>query len=128
MGALKPDVTFICEVHPHHAAHHAVYRIITEIGGVRLGGRRRYGAQSPWVNWCDRQLFRLSGNAVYTLCNFHDELKAAGIMLARPHRLIHVIHGDDGFRYLGLLNGVRGARIIASFHQPPAILDRKSVV
>lgn len=125
MDPEHPSLTYICEVHPHHAAHHALYRMVSEMGAVRIGRKRRYGPQSAFSLWCDRRLFRFSGHSTYTAHNFLDECRAGLSILSRPRSVVHVIYGDDGFRYLGFMNGVRGARIIASLHQPPAVFDSR---
>ncbi|MCC6451208.1 MAG: glycosyltransferase family 4 protein [Candidatus Aureabacteria bacterium] len=125
MDPEHPSLTYICEVHPHHAAHHALYRMVSEMGAVRIGRKRRYGPRSVFSLRCDRWIFRLSGNSTYTVHNLLDECRAGLSILSRPGSVVHVIYGDDGFRYLGVMNGVRGARIIASLHQPPAVFDRR---
>ncbi|MEI6632886.1 MAG: glycosyltransferase family 4 protein [Chlamydiota bacterium] len=117
-------ITYICEKHGHHAAHHPLYRMAAAIGTGNIERTISYAPPSAPVRWLNHRLYRLSGLHQYTIFNLRDECLAALSILTRRNRIYHVVFGDDCYRYLGFLNGVRGARVVASFHQPPGVFER----
>ncbi len=117
------EVAYLCEKHAHHAAHHPLYRTAAALGTGNIERRISYAPPSAPVRWLNRRLYLLSGLYQYTVFNLRDELLAAASILLLPPRIYHVVFGDDCYRYLGHLNGVRGSRVVASFHQPPAVFD-----
>jgi glycosyltransferase involved in cell wall biosynthesis len=47
------------------------------------------------------------------------ELRAAKHMATHRNCIYHILYGDNGYYFLGRLNGWRGHHVMASFHHPP---------
>lgn len=47
------------------------------------------------------------------------ELRAARHMVTHRNCIYHILYGDNGYYFLGRLNGWRGHHVMASFHHPP---------
>lgn len=117
-------ITYLCEKHGHHAAHYPLYRMAAALGTGNIERTISYAPSPAPVRWLNHRLYLLSGLYQYTIFNLRDECLAALSILTRPPRIYHIIFGDDCYRYLGFMNGVRGSRVVASFHQPPRVFER----
>ena len=116
-------VTFILERHAHHAEHFAYYRLVDALGDSVICRTKTYDTPRAPVRWCNGRLARVSGLSHYTVFNLWQELKAAASIACLPPRIYHFVHGDDSYRYLGFMNGVRGSKVTATFHQIPSFYD-----
>ncbi|MDD5556460.1 MAG: glycosyltransferase family 4 protein [bacterium] len=117
-------VVVIEERHPHHSRHNALYRLVREMADRTISRMKSYDEPAFPIRWCNAKLLRLTGVFHYTVFNLWQEAVAAADIVGRGGGIYHFIHGDDSHRYLGLLNGVRGARVVASYHQFPEFMEQ----
>jgi glycosyltransferase involved in cell wall biosynthesis len=116
-------VAVIDRCFPHHSSY----------SGYRQLARRQEDVELL-AGWRPRRLPAGVADAVvrhtlrpaYTPTSMELELAAARRMLARPRDLYHVLYGEDDYHYLATAAPLlrrAGGRLLASFHQPPAIFD-----
>ena len=114
---------------PHHAGrsgYHQLGRLLAE----RAGAETLEIEHAPRLpTSLETRLIRRAGLEWYDEWALALELSAAGNLLRRGRAVCHTLYGEDAFALLGRLRPLlrlRRARLIASYHQPPAILDRVS--
>ena len=117
-----PPIHLIYSRIPHHSPHSGYdqlgrymgsrmrvpYRLYRRIGIGRLG--RKYAGQSG-MRW-------------YDASQFYAELTAGLSMLWNQKSIYQFLYGETGYRYLRQFPGSKRHRIIATFHQPPSVLNR----
>lgn len=64
----------------------------------------------------------VSGSPWYTFSALLLEFSTAIDMALRTRGIYHLLNGDTDCRYIPLLNGLRGHKVIATYHQPPSEL------
>lgn len=110
---------------PHHSAYSGYGQIVRRLDGVELiaGGW-------PWDapnRLADAIVRRARGRRLaYSPSSLGLELAAARRMIRSPHAVYHVLYGEDDCHFLATAAPYlrrAGGRLVASFHQPPAIFD-----
>ena len=108
---------------PHHSAY----------SGYRQLARRQEDVDllSGW--WPQRlpvgvadAVVRRTRRPAYSPTSMGLELAALRRMLSRPRDIYHVLYGEDDYHYLAIAAPLlrrAGGKLLASFHQPPAIFD-----
>jgi glycosyltransferase involved in cell wall biosynthesis len=106
--------------YPHHAGHSGYDRFADHLG-VRVPspveGRWSRGRVGRAV---DRALASAVRHPKYTMGVMVSEAAAAAHMLRRARCLYHVLYGERDLLLLRSLAGVRGNRLVATFHGPLA--------
>lgn len=113
-------VKFIYDRWDHHARHSG-YDMMVPALGSRLPSLDYRNVRSRIVPWRLARYFVLerAGMRHYSHHQFYAELTAALEMLRDRRVIYHILEGDFGYRYLGLLNGFNGNRVVATYHLPP---------
>ena len=108
-------VSFRFGHHSAHSGYHALNRF--------LGPPIETGSLPRWLV-PDRLIWKLaSGITLYDRRALQLELKAALDSLVRSRHIYHFIYGENSYKYLGAVARLRHNKVVASFHQPPAILS-----
>jgi glycosyltransferase involved in cell wall biosynthesis len=100
----------------HHSRHspHAGYDGLARYASAALRARPVSRRLVP-----KRLMSRLaSGVLAYDWESLATELRAAADLLRRRGCTYHVLYGENTYHYLGLLEGFRRNRIVATFHLP----------
>lgn len=119
-------VNYIAERWGHHSDHSSydqLIRYVAEQRPVRV-------LDGIWPSWMPGRvpvlLARRSGVRHYTYTSFHKEWSAIRNMAPRAARgrrsVYHILYGENSYRYLGGVSKLFGARLVATFHQPPSAL------
>lgn len=99
---------------PHHSGHSG-YDLFGRYVGQPLTAKPIPSFFVP-----DRAFFRITRDMPgYDLMGLGLELRAMRHMATHRNCVYHILYGDNGFYFLGRLNGWRGHRVVASFHYPP---------
>jgi glycosyltransferase involved in cell wall biosynthesis len=109
----------------HHSPHSGYSRIAEY--GEKLLGSETIPVKQPLPRWLirERLLWKLAeGTPGYTREAMAAELNVARRALAERDCIYHFLYGETNYHYAGQLNGVRGNRIVATFHLPPANLQK----
>ena len=108
---------------PHHSRYSGYWQIVGRQEDVELlGGRWPRGVPECLTD----ALIRRTGRPAYTPTSISLELAGALRILSRPGALCHVLYGEDDYHYLSVAAPLvqrAGGKLVASFHQPPAIFD-----
>lgn len=64
-----------------------------------------------------------NGVLAYDRVSLATELKTAWHMLTNQDGIYHILYGERIYHYLGFLNEKRKNRLIATFHQPPSVIQ-----
>jgi glycosyltransferase involved in cell wall biosynthesis len=108
---------------PHHANHSGYRQLLRGLTGVEYLSSWSPRALPPRVT---HAIVRRVGRRAYTPTSMGFELAAARRMVSRPRAIYHVLYGEDDYHWLaGVAPVLRraGGRLVATFHQPPAIFD-----
>lgn len=108
---------------PHHSAYSGYRQLVRRQEDVEL-----------LAGWWPRRvpdrlahaLVRRTRRPAYSPSSMGLELAAARRMLSRPRAVYHVLYGEDDYHFLAAAAPLlrrAGGRLLASFHQPPAIFD-----
>ena len=126
---MKPSgmrkIRFVRFRYSHHSPHSG-YSRIAEYGEKLLGGETIPVLKplSPRIIR-ERMLWKLAkGTPGYTREAMAAELKVAQRVFTEHDCIYHFLYGETNYHYAGQLNGIRGNRIVATFHQPPSTLER----
>jgi glycosyltransferase involved in cell wall biosynthesis len=118
-----PEVKWISHREPHHSGHSGYDRLMDYLGApvqpIDLHKRRSRLVPARLANI----LWRRSGLPYYGYSQFYAEVAAARELLLGSGRVFHVLYGEQWYRYLGLLSGVRKNATVATFHFPPVKLQ-----
>lgn len=115
------NLFFVAYRFNHHSCHSG-YDKITDYGGSVIHAN----ALPPGIVR-NRLIWRLArGTRAYDREALATELKAGLSFLAHKEAIFHILYGEKTYHYLGLLNGIRSNRLIATFHLPPSVI-RESV-
>lgn len=118
-------IRFIRFRYSHHSPHSGYSRIAEY--GEKLFGSETIPVNKPLSPWIVRKriLWRLAkGTPGYTREAMAAELRVAARILKEKDSIFHFLYGETNYRYAGQLNGIRGNRILATFHQPPTALKK----
>ena len=108
---------------PHHSGYSGYWQIVGRQEGVELLAGRSPRAVPHRLTGA---LIRRTDRPAYTPTSLSLELAGAVRLLSRPRCLCHVLCREDDYHYLATAAPWlqrAGGRLVASFHQPPAIFD-----
>jgi glycosyltransferase involved in cell wall biosynthesis len=123
MGNRK--IRFVRFRYSHHSPHSGYSRIAEY--GAQLLGSQTIPVDKPLSKFIvrERMLWRLAeGTPGYTREAMAAELKVAQRVIRERDCIYHFLYGETNYHYAGYLNGMRGNRIVATFHLPPANIQR----
>ncbi len=115
----KTHVNFIYNRWEHHAEHSGYDMLVPQLGsGLALIDY--HDIKKRVIPWRVANYFvgKRSGIYHYSHHQFYAELSAAINMISARQKIYHFLYGDFDYRYLGLLDGLNGNRVVASFHLP----------
>jgi glycosyltransferase involved in cell wall biosynthesis len=118
-------IRFVRFRYSHHSPHSG-YSRISEYGEKFLGAET-IPVSKPLSRRIirERMLWKLAeGTPGYTREAMAAELKVAQHILMERDCIYHFLYGETNYHYAGQLNGIRGNRILATFHQPPENLKK----
>lgn len=118
-------VHFVRFRYSHHSPHSG-YSRISEYGEKMLNSGTIPVAK-PLPRWIIREriLWRLArGTPGYTREAMAAELKVARRIFMERGCIYHFLYGETNYHYVGRLNGLRGNRIVATFHLPPVGIQK----
>lgn len=120
-GRAGADAFLVGLRYPHHARHSG-YDGFSRYVGVRVKApvRTRRFPRGPG-RAADRALASLLGQPKYSVGVLLAEAAAAAHMLGRERCLYHVMYGERDLFLLRGVRGMRGNRLIATFHGPLAV-------
>ena len=117
-------VNYIYGRFEHHAQHSGYDQIVKYISGQKVESR----AILYILNKLPQGLVRILKQRAYKWWyhneNLATELKIALLMIMKGKRLYHFLYGDKDYSLLRFFNGLRGNKILSTYHQPPCILDQ----
>lgn len=122
---IKRKIYFVRFRHGHHSPHSG-YSRITEYGEKILNSHT-IPVNKPLPRWLfrDRIYWRLArGTPGYTREAIAAELKVARRILVEKDCIYHFLYGESNYHYAGKLNGIRGSRIVATFHHIPSSIQK----
>lgn len=122
-------VYFVRFRHGHHSPHSG-YSRITEYGEKFLNSQT-IPVNKPLPRWLlrDRLYWRLArGTLGYTREAIAAELKVARHILSERDCIYHFLYGESNYHYAGQLNGLRGSRIVATFHHIPSSIQKVELI
>jgi glycosyltransferase involved in cell wall biosynthesis len=108
---------------PHHANHSGYRQLLRALPAVEYLASWSPRALPPRLT---HAIVRRAGRLAYTPKSMGFELAAVRRMFSRPRAIYHVLYAEDDYHWLaGVAPVLRraGGRLVASFHQPPAIFD-----
>jgi glycosyltransferase involved in cell wall biosynthesis len=113
---------FVVLRHSHHSPHSGYSRLAEY-------GIREYQALAIQARPFSRRILRnrimwkiANGVIAYNQASIAAELQVAWRMLQEKGNIYHLLYGENTYHYLGLINNLRGNRVVATFHQPPEVL------
>lgn len=118
-------VRFVRYRYSHHSPHSGYSRIAEY--GEKLLDSETIPVLKPLPRQIirERMLWKLAkGTPGYTREAMAAELKVAQRVMTERDCIFHFLYGETNYHYAGKLNGVRGNRIIATFHLPPSSLQK----
>ena len=123
-GSEAPRVSALWVAHEHHSPHSGYPRFLDRLGGLADLRRPR-----PW-QLPRRLLERRSGGIVYewfgAAAQLQIDLTAARRLVTARREVVHLLYGETDHFYAGRALGWaarRGNRLVATFHQPPAVIE-----
>jgi glycosyltransferase involved in cell wall biosynthesis len=122
---INRKIYFVRFRHGHHSPHSG-YSRITEYGAKIFNGQT-IPVNKPLPRWLIREriYWRLGrGTPGYTREAMAAELKVAQHILGERDCIYHFLYGETNYHYAGLLNGLRGSRIVATFHHIPSSIQK----
>jgi glycosyltransferase involved in cell wall biosynthesis len=121
----NPPIHFIVYRYQHHSPHSGYSRLAEY--GVKQYPADIIPISKPLPRFIirDRIYWRLArGTPGYTREAMAAELKVAWRLLNEKGSLFHYLYGENTYHYTGRLNNHNGNRIVATFHQPPAGIQK----
>ena len=122
-GQGSPRVSAHYVAHEHHSPHSGYPRFLDRIGGLVDLRRAR-----PWR--LPRSLLdRSAARIVYEWFGapqLQIDLTAARRLVTARSEIVHLLYGETDHFYAGRARSLaarRGNRLVATFHQPPAVID-----
>ena len=122
---INRKIYFVRFRHGHHSPHSG-YSRITEYG-EKLLNSRTIPVNKPLPRWLlrDRLYWSLArGTLGYTREAVAAEIKVAQHVFSERDCIYHFLYGESSYHYAGYLNGVRGSRVVATFHHIPSSIQR----
>jgi len=117
----------------HHHSQHSGYEIFHRLVGIRLkppyeqksfAGRLGYHKLIGDIGWrLDNLISSITPRRLYWHGIFFNELSAGFHMLRNKGALYHILYGDTDLWLLGYIKKITGAKLIATFHEPPHSLE-----
>jgi glycosyltransferase involved in cell wall biosynthesis len=115
----------------HHSAHSGYDQLVPRLGRaiepLDLSSVRHTWIPGRVAVW----LAARSGIRRYSYRSFYEEWAAMRDMISpragcwgRDHTVYHILYGESTYRYLGSAGWLLGSSVVATFHQPPALLER----
>ncbi|PQO38073.1 hypothetical protein C5Y97_08290 [Blastopirellula marina] len=83
---------------------------------MRLAGETVFRLPAKLAGW-------YCGLYEYSRHNCVDEINVGMHLMCRKEAIYHFLYGEKGFRFSGCLSGIRGNRLVASFHHAPSRFD-----
>lgn len=124
-------VWFSWQLHARHSGYHQIVRYLApaEAGAApRLSPPARL-LRAIMKGWPQRRwlapfiLETISGTPLYSADSLAAEADAAWPIAFRRRQVFHFIYGDHSYRYAGCTPRLKGSRLVATYHLPPALLD-----
>jgi len=122
-GQGSPRVSALYVAHEHHSPHSGYPRFLDRIGElVELRRARPWRLPRPLLD-------RASARIVYEWFGapqLQIDLTAGRRLVTARHEIVHLLYGETDHFYAGRtlsLAARRGNRLVATFHQPPAVID-----
>jgi len=118
-------VYFVRFRYGHHSPHSG-YSRISEYAEKSINSQT-IPVINPLPRWLirERMYWRLArGTPGYTREAMAAELKVAQQILKERDCIYHFLYGETTYHYAGKLHGLRGSRIVATFHHPPALIQK----
>jgi glycosyltransferase involved in cell wall biosynthesis len=122
---MEPLVRHIVFRYGHHSPHSG-YSRLAEYGLKHLKSQTiQVDKPLPRGIIRERILWRLArGTPGYNRAAMAAELKVAWQMLREPGYIYHFLYGETTYHYVGILNNFRRNRLVATFHLPPAGIQK----
>ena len=129
-GRVTP-VWFSWQLHAGHSGYHQIVRYLapTDAGAApRLSPPARL-LRAILKGWPQRRwlapfiLETVSGTPLYSADSLAAEADVACPIAFRRRQVFHFIYGDHSYRYSGCTPRLKGSRLVATYHLPPALLD-----
>jgi glycosyltransferase involved in cell wall biosynthesis len=121
----KRKIYFVRFRHSHHSPHSG-YSRIAEYGEKFLNSQT-IPVNKPLPRWLIRERmywYLARGTPGYTREAMAAELKVAQHVLTEKNCIYHFLYGETNYHYAGQLNGVRGSRVVATFHHIPSAIKQ----
>ncbi len=122
---INPHIRFVVFRYGHHSPHSG-YSRLPEYGETLYNGETIV-VDKPLPRRIIRQrmFYRLAnGTPGYNRASMAAELKVAWNILRERGYIYHFLYGETTYHYAGFLNNIRQNRIVATFHQPPAVIPK----
>ena len=118
--AFDRPVNYVAFRYRHHSPHSG-YARLAEYGGRHFAGETITVAKPLSRRIIrERMLWRLAkGTPGYDRAAMAAEWQVARRALRAREEVFHFLYGEKTYHYAGRLNGVRGNRVLATFHLPP---------
>jgi glycosyltransferase involved in cell wall biosynthesis len=107
---------------PHHAGHSGYDQIAKYVRGSLYRSGLLYKLASRMPERVVRKV-KLFNSDWYRRESLHTELELCGRLVLPLKRLYHFVYGEDALRLSSRWRPRWNNKIVASFHQPPQILD-----
>lgn len=129
-GRVNP-VWFSWQLHARHSGYHQIVRYLApgDAGAApRLSPPARL-LRAVLKGWPQRRwlapflLEVLSGTPLYSADSLAAEADVAWPIAFRRRQVFHFIYGDHSYRYAGRTPRLKGSKLVATYHLPPALLD-----
>ncbi|NSW52306.1 MAG: glycosyltransferase family 4 protein [Anaerolineae bacterium] len=122
-------VRYVVYRYSHHSPHSGYSRLAEY--GEKLLSAEMIPVAKPVPKWLfrDRIYWRLAkGTPGYTREAIAAELAVGLRLLREKDTIFHFLYGETTYHYCGSLNHHRGNRILATFHLPPAGIQRSWMI
>ncbi len=107
----------------HHSPHSGYDRLADYVANARSLPKIRIGPAYRLLRaWYDRRLGRRCPLGWYGMSQFLVELDVMARSAMSHEAVFHYLYGESQYWMLGRMKPIRGARLVASFHQPPEML------
>ncbi len=121
----KARLNLVYEAIPHHGRHSGYDQLAGSIAALAPANLIRFSGREP--GQLSRWLSRKSRMEWYEPRFVELERRTAARLFAASNQICHILYGEDVYCYLRFLRGFhrsRGGRLVATYHQPPSILER----
>jgi glycosyltransferase involved in cell wall biosynthesis len=120
-------VYFVGQGFAHHAGHSGYLNSVRRLGTHLAPPVRSRQLRPPWGTPVNGLVARLAGLPTYTPGALITEAAAALHMRRTSGAIYHVLFGDRDLWLLARVKRGHGARLVATFHQPPAVLAERRI-